>query len=113
MRLRFPSRGLRAWFAWQCLPRDRKGAPPSFRSLERQHGLSNNDLSRLVWDAYERLTVEKARKFAAALGTTAEWLEWEEGPGPMASLPVPERPAPPPGKLKRTKSGSIKAAGAK
>jgi hypothetical protein len=106
----FPTIGHRAWFAYQALARDPHGRPPSRRSLERKYGLSNKDLARLIWDFYERPSYEKMQKFAAALGTTPEWLAREEGPGPQVSFPVPPRPPPPAGMQKRTKSGQIKAA---
>ena len=104
----FPSRGHRAWFAWKCLPRDERGEPPTFRSLERAHGLANKDLSRLVWDFYKRPSYEKMQRFAAALKTTPEWLEHEEGVGPSAKGYVQPRPEPPAGMTRRTRSGQLR-----
>lgn len=100
--------GERAWFAYQCLATGPHSRPPSKRSLEKQYGLSNKDLSRLIWDFYERPSYEKMQKFAAALGTTPEWLDREEGPGPRVGFSVPARPPAPEGMLrKRQKSGAI------
>jgi hypothetical protein len=110
MPLTFATIGHRAWFAWQCLPRDSRGSPPTRRSLEIKHGLSNKDLTRLIYDFYERPSYEKMQKFAAALSTTPEWLDREEGPGPLVGMPVQPRPPPPKGMQKRTKSGQVKKA---
>jgi hypothetical protein len=108
--MHFPTRGHRAWWAWHCLPRDDRGQPPTLRSLEKKAGLSNNDLSRLVWDWYVRPSWEKMQRFAVALGTTAEWLEREEGPRPLSAWHVPPRPLPPPGKVRRKPtSGPMKS----
>jgi hypothetical protein len=107
MSLHFPTLGHRAWFAYQCLPRDSQGRPPSRRSLERRHGLANKDLARLIWDFYERPSYGKMHKFAAALGTTPEWLDKEEGPGPVTGFPVMPRPEPPKGMMKKRKSGPM------
>jgi hypothetical protein len=100
--------GHRAWFAYCALTGGPATPRPSKRSLEVKYGLSNKDLSRLIWDFYERPSYEKMQRFAAALGTTAEWLDREEGPGPFVDWVIPSRPAAPKGMLKKTKSGSIK-----
>lgn len=34
--------GHRAFFAYQCLPRDAMGRSPSYRQLERENGLSES-----------------------------------------------------------------------
>jgi hypothetical protein len=100
--------GHRAWFAFQALAGGPTTRPPSKRSLEMKYGLSNKDLSRLIWDFYERPSYEKMQRFSAALGVTAEWLDREEGPGPRVDWLIAPRPAVPDGMVKRTKSGSIK-----
>ncbi len=100
--------GHRAWYALQALAGAPGVRPPSKHSLEVKYGLSNKDLSRLIWDVYERPSYEKMGKFAAALGTTPEWLDREEGPGPVIDWIIAPRPPPPPGMAKKTKSGSLK-----
>lgn len=99
--------GHRAWFAYCALSGGPTVRPPSKRSLEVKYHLSNKDLSRLIWDQYERPTYEKMQRFAAALGTTAEWLHHEEGPAPLVDWLVPPRPPVPKGMQKKTKSGSM------
>lgn len=104
---RFATVGLRAWFAYQALT-DEHGREPSVRELERRAGLANKDLWRLIYDVYKRPSYEKMQQFAAALGTTPEWLAREEGPGPQVSWQTRPRPPIPPGMRKKTKSGSMK-----
>jgi DNA-binding Xre family transcriptional regulator len=94
--------GERAWWAYQCLPKDGFGRPPSFRGLEESVGLTNNQLRRLIWDEYKRPGLEQLEKFAKALNTTPEWLQFERGEGPKASWHIPLRPEAPPGFKKKS-----------
>jgi hypothetical protein len=87
--------GHRAWFAWKCLPRDSRGNPPSWRELEGGHGLTNGSIYKIVWDRTTRPSYEQISKVAAALSTTPEWLQREEGAGPLASVYVEPRPVSP------------------
>jgi hypothetical protein len=86
------SLGHRAWFAWQCLPRDDRGRPPSWRSLEIDHDLPNATLPRIIWGRTRRPSAEILSQVAAALGTTIDWLLYERGEGPAARWPVVPRP---------------------
>jgi len=103
----------RAWFAYQCLPRDDRGEPPDWRVLEREHGLSNGTIYKLIWGITVQPTWDTLEKAATALRVPSEWLRREEGAGPIARWPVPVRPAPPAGAAKRTrnrrKSGKMPA----
>jgi transcriptional regulator with XRE-family HTH domain len=94
--------GHRAWWAYQCLPKDRMGHAPKFRELERAAGLTNNQLRRLIWDEYKRPGLEQLEKFAKALNTTAEWLQFERGEGPKADGYIRERPEAPLGMRKKS-----------
>ena len=82
----------RAWFAWQCLPRDEKGFPPKFRELERSVDLHNAQLRNLVMGVSKRPAPESLGKLARALAVSLEWLVAEIGPGPVATWPVPAGP---------------------
>jgi hypothetical protein len=89
--------GERAWWAYQCLPRDAWGEPPPLRELERAHGLGNAALRKLIWDVTVRPGLAQLEKLAAALQVTPEWLQFGRGTMPLASAyPVP-RPPPPAG----------------
>jgi hypothetical protein len=89
----FQSLADRAWFAWNCLPRDERGDRPKIRELERSYGLTNGSLHRLINGISVRPGYEQIVKMAAALNTTAEWLQLEKGAAPTTSWPVPPRPA--------------------
>jgi hypothetical protein len=107
-----PSMGHRVWFAWQCLPRDDRGDPPPWRALEVKHRLANATIHKLCWGVTQRPSYETIVGTAQALGTTAEWLQYERGEGPSSRWPVVPRPEAPPVAAKRTKrakSGRLKA----
>jgi transcriptional regulator with XRE-family HTH domain len=82
----------RAWFAWQCLPRDKFGKPPPFRKIEREHGLSNNTIRKLTRGELVRPGYPVIKRAAAALGVSPDWLMEGIGEGPIARYPVPPRP---------------------
>jgi transcriptional regulator with XRE-family HTH domain len=100
----------RAWFAWQCLPRQDDGCPAALRELERANGLSNMQLNKLVRGISKRPGLAELRKMANALETTVEWLQFEEGAGPTAKHPVPPWPGPPTPKPKSGLSSGDEAA---
>lgn len=92
--VQFPTMGLRAWFAWQALPRGPEGQPPARRALEREHDLPNGMLAKIIWDQSDP-TVTVLRKAAAALRCTVGWLANEEGQGPSTQWQIPVRPPKP------------------
>lgn len=92
----FSTVGLRAWWAWNCLPRTELGNLPSLRPLERAHDLSNGALRKLIWDEAKRdPSYAIAKRVAQALRCDPDWLFLGKGVGPKASWPVPARPARP------------------
>lgn len=88
------SMAARAWWAWQCLPRDPKGNAPQFRPLEREHGLSNNTLRKLLGGDLKRPSFEVLTRAAAALQCDPLWLSKGEGAAPVATYPVAPWPGP-------------------
>lgn len=98
----------RAWYAWQCLPRDEKGAPPSVRSIEERHHLAHATLSKLFKadSKLDRANHDRTERIAAALATTTDWLLHGRGTPPS----TPWRTAPWPGPKKTRKSGTMRAA---
>lgn len=88
------SMAARAWWAWQCLPRDPRGNAPQFRPLERKHGLSNNTLRKLMGAELRRPSYEVLTNAAAALGCSPEWLQHGKGTAPVATYPVAPWPGP-------------------
>ncbi len=88
----FQSLADRAWFAWNCLPRDERGDRPKIRELERANGLTNGSLHRLITGVSVRPGFAQLAKMATALNTTPEWLQFEKGTAPTTSWPVPPRP---------------------
>ena len=87
--------GHRAWFAWQCLPRNERGEPPTWRELEDRHDLSNGSIYKIVWDISTRPSFGQLERVAAALCTTPHWLLTGRGYSPAARWPVAPRPAAP------------------
>jgi len=88
----FQSIGHRAWHAYYCLPRDEKGEPPAMRELEREHGVSNGGLQKLIKGNLKRPGYGVLSKLAKALKTTPDWLQAEEGDVPQSSWPIPAYP---------------------
>lgn len=92
----FSTVGLRAWWAWNCLPRTDLGNLPKLRPLERAHDLSNGALRKVIWDEAKRPpSYDIAKRIAKALCCDPDWLFLAVGSGPKASWPVPARPARP------------------
>jgi hypothetical protein len=89
----FPTVGLRAWWAWNCLPRTQVGNLPALRPLERAHELSNGSMRKLIWDLNKRdPSYSIGKRMAEALKCDPDWLFLGVGSGPKASWPVPPRP---------------------
>lgn len=88
----FQSIGHRAWHAYYCLPRDEKGKPPSYRSLEEAHGVANAGLQKMVKGNLRRPGYEVLSKIAAALNVTPHWLQTGEGEPPRTAHTVPPYP---------------------
>lgn len=83
----------RAWFAWHCLPRNRRNKPPAIRKLELAHGLANAALRKVIYGQTARPAYDSVLKMAAALNCSPQWLVANEGPGPLASTFVEPPPA--------------------
>jgi hypothetical protein len=99
--VQFTTRGHRAYFAYQCLPRRPDGSPPAQRELERAHGLYHQSLNKLFYDKVANQGYDVIKRFALALSCSAEWLQDGTGAAPTASHQV--FPRPPPDEKKRRK----------
>jgi DNA-binding Xre family transcriptional regulator len=84
--------GGRAWYAYCCLPRGKRGRPPSFYSLEKKTGLAGGMMSRFING--ERTAIDSAtvRKFCIALNVDAPWLLEGIGEHPTLTGDLPPRP---------------------
>lgn len=81
----------RAWWAYHCLPRDKRGKPPAATRLESSVGLGRGTLGRLF--SGERVPIpENLEKAATALEVTSAWLTFGEGVAPSLTGPLPPRP---------------------
>lgn len=82
----------RAWYAWHCLPRGKKGRPPTQRKLSLEYDIPIGTLSK-VFDG-TRKDVERAtiKKMAAALQVSEQWLYLGQGIPPQLTGPLPPRP---------------------
>jgi hypothetical protein len=76
--------GDRAWYAFNCLPRER-GGMPKVRPLEEKFGLSNGALKKLFTGAVPR--ADKLPDHLRALRVSYEWLV--EGVGERPRLTAP------------------------
>lgn len=84
----------RAWFAWQCLPRNSRGKPPPIARLELAHGLANAALRKVILGITTRPAHDSLLKMAEALQCDPQWLSCEKGPPPIPSaLPNSSPPA--------------------
>ena len=88
----FQSIGHRAWHAYFCLPRDEKGKPPSYRALEREQGLNNGPIQKMIKGNLTRPGVDVHNKIAKALSADPHWLQTGEGDPPRAAWPIPAYP---------------------
>jgi hypothetical protein len=81
----------RIWYALHCLPRDKHGDVPSYRSLEAKYGLEHATISKalLLGRTPGR---DKFRALARALNVTEEWLDHREGRDPIPTGDIPKPP---------------------
>lgn len=84
---------VRVWSAWKALERDSQGRAPSWRRLEREHGLSEATFSSVVAGRRKSIETETAERMARALGVSLGWLLRGEGDGPAIADPTVERPS--------------------
>lgn len=81
----------RAWLAYHSLPRNSRGKPPSYRSLEQKHALSGGTLSRLMIGDRAEHSYDVRIGIAEALGVSVDYLWKGSGTAPVPRLPVPPR----------------------
>jgi hypothetical protein len=81
----------RAWHAYHCLPRTRRGKPPSYNSLEKNARLSSGTLSRVMLGEREEFAKSTLEALARALQVSLDWLVEGKGEAPKPSGPVPPR----------------------
>src|SRR5687768_3132483 len=83
----------RVWYAWHCLPRDKRGHPPSWKSLELKYDISPATFSKLCNESRRSVDMETWPKLEEALRVPAAWLIKGEGKPPMPTGPIPDRRA--------------------
>jgi hypothetical protein len=103
-RLDVTSIGDRAWWAYQCLPRDTYGAPPATTALEKKHGLHRGLIGKLHSGKQRTVEPEIGERLAKALGTTYDFLIRGIGPWPEYT----HRGAMPPRPIKYSGKGPTK-----
>lgn len=81
----------RAWYAWHCLPRSKKGKPPSWKSLEKEYGVATTTFSKLFSGERKTVELETLPKMASALRVSEMWLYKGEGEVPKLSGPLEHR----------------------
>lgn len=84
----------RAWWAYQCLPRDASGKPPASTKLDVDHGLGRGTLLRL-FKGERTPGGDTMVRVARALGVSVGWLLAGEGAAPKPSGPLAPRPGAP------------------
>jgi hypothetical protein len=87
-----PTLADRVWFAYNCLPRDAKGNPPSYVSLERPLKLPNGTFSRLISRTREDPRGTTLDAIAKTLHLSLDWLLHGGDDGPVPTGIVPPRP---------------------
>lgn len=80
----------RVWYAWHCLPRDKRGKPPSWKGLEKKYAISQATFSRLASGERKTVDLETLPRLAEALGVGVLWLL--KGDGDRPKLTGPYRP---------------------
>lgn len=81
----------RAWYAYHCLPRTRRGKPPSYNSLEEKHGISTGTISRAMLGDREEFSKTTLEKLARALNVSVGWLVEGVGDQPVLTGQIPPR----------------------
>lgn len=97
----------RAWFAWHCLPRNKRDKPPPIRKLEIAHGLANAALRKIILGYTLRPAHDSLLKAALALNCDPRWLSTGEGQGPLASTFVAPGPPPLPARSRGLSSSDV------
>lgn len=72
----------RVIWAWNSLPR-KKGRPPAWKLLEREHGVPLATFSKLFSGERSTVTLATLPRLAEALQVKEEWLTRREGPDPV------------------------------
>jgi hypothetical protein len=90
--VQFTTRGHRAWYAYQCLPRQPNGNAPSKRALEKAHGLYHQSLHKLFYDKVAEQSYDVMKRIAQALRCDVDWLQEGTGDAPKTSNQVYPRP---------------------
>lgn len=100
----------RAWYAWHCLARDKKGNPPSLRKLSEESTpeISHGQLHKLVMGKSSRPGITEFLKMAKALQCDPQWLQdgTGEAPTPQHHLQIPNGPPPRPKKEPKVKAST-------
>jgi transcriptional regulator with XRE-family HTH domain len=66
--------------AWRALPHEgKRDQPPSFRALEKQHGLPSGIFSRILSGHTAEIKHKNAERMATALNVSLSWLLTGEG----------------------------------
>jgi hypothetical protein len=91
------TRGLRAWHAYQCLPRTPRGNLPDVRALEREAKrkhpkLYHQAIQKFMYDEIKSPGYEVLEGIAFALNTTPAWLLREDGDPPTTTNQISPRP---------------------
>jgi hypothetical protein len=82
----------RVWYAIHCLPRDRSGAVPAYRQLERDFNLPDCVLHKTIVQGRTQVQHETFRNMAKALRVSDEWLDGRSNKHPVPTGYVPPRP---------------------
>jgi transcriptional regulator with XRE-family HTH domain len=81
----------RVWRAYWSLPRTKQGRPDSFHALEREFGLANGIIGKIVKGYRNSVTGPTLAGIARALGVSMEYLADGSGAAPTPTGPVPSR----------------------
>lgn len=78
----------RAWYAYHALPRDFRGNPPSYRSLEQEHGLPQATFAKLFGGHKKSVGSANLPRLCRALGVNVAWLTESVGDPPELTGPI-------------------------
>jgi transcriptional regulator with XRE-family HTH domain len=81
----------RAWYAYHCLPRTKRGKPPSYNSLEKAAGISSGTISRAMLGDREEFSKSTLEALARVLNVSIDWLVDGRGEKPPLTGPIPPR----------------------